>query len=155
MLQLIIFLSKIFFSLNNKSIINFDINNKTKNKLFNHSSFKYKENLFKKNVIIGIIRNYRLEIVLPFFRSYLQANFTNCDIVMFVKDVSKTLINYLKNIGVIIYKISEIYNKPVTSYRWKYYINFLKKNKNIYNIVFICDIRDTFFQKDIFKYYDK
>ena len=33
------------------------------------------------------------------------------------------------------------------------YIDFLEKNKGTYNLVLHADIRDTFFQKDIFKYY--
>ena len=34
------------------------------------------------------------------------------------------------------------------------YINFLKKYKVQYNLVFSVDVRDTFFQKDVFKFYE-
>ena len=34
------------------------------------------------------------------------------------------------------------------------YVNYLERNKNSYNLVFHCDIRDTFFQKDVFNYYN-
>ena len=34
------------------------------------------------------------------------------------------------------------------------YVDFLIKNKYKYKLVLHCDVRDTFFQKDIFKYYE-
>ena len=34
------------------------------------------------------------------------------------------------------------------------YSDFLKDKKNKYNLILHTDIRDTFFQKDIFKYYE-
>lgn len=108
-----------------------------------------------KNVIIGVIENYSLYTILPFFKSLISINFHNCDIVMFVRNVSHSLINYLKNIGVVIYKIPNIYRDiPIISVRWKMYIDFLKAKKNEYKLVFSADIRDTFFQKDVFKYYE-
>ena len=73
---------------------------------------------------------------------------------MFVRNVSKTLINYLKGLGVLIFEISPKYKYiPIINLRWKIYFDFLKKNKNTYNLVFSADVRDTFFQKDIFSYY--
>ena len=34
------------------------------------------------------------------------------------------------------------------------YTDYLKENKNKYNLVLHTDVRDTFFQKDVFKYYE-
>lgn len=115
-----------------------------------------KNNLYKnKNVIIGIIENYSLFTILPFFKSLISINFHDCDIVMFVRNVSHSLINYLKNIGVVIHKVPNIYKDiPIISVRWKMYIDFLKEKKNKYKLVFSADIRDTFFQKDVFQYYE-
>ena len=74
---------------------------------------------------------------------------------MFVRNVSQTLINYLKSIGVFVYIISEEYKYvSVINLRWKMYIEFLKKNKNKYNIIFSADVKDTLFQKDIFQNYN-
>ena len=74
---------------------------------------------------------------------------------MFVRKIRSTLINYLKNIGVILVPISEEYkNIQTTKLRWKLYFEYLKERKNEYNLVFITDIRDVVFQKDIFKYYE-
>ena len=112
-------------------------------------------NKSKKNLILGIIHHYSLIKILPFFKSLIYANITNCDIVMFVRKVSQNVINYLKRINVIVYKIFEKYKriKP-THLRWKMYKDFLKKNKNKYNLVFSVDVRDTIFQRDVFKFYE-
>ena len=39
-------------------------------------------------------------------------------------------------------------------YRWKLFSDFLKENKDKYNLVFVTDVKDVIFQKDIFKYYN-
>ena len=114
----------------------------------------FNSNFTKKNLIFGIIDNYKLATVLPFFESLIKSNFQNCDIVVFVRYVNKILISYLKKIGVIVIEIPKKYIKISTiNIRWKMYIDFLEKNKGTYNLVLHADIRDTFFQKDIFKYY--
>ena len=71
--------------------------------------------------------------ILPFFKSFIRAGFCNCDVVMYVRDVSKEIINYLDSIGVFVFKIPEKYNKTkITKVRWKMYIDFLKEKKNEY-----------------------
>ena len=134
-----------------KKIINF-----TKDDILLNQTLYSKKNLNKsKNVLVGVIENYSLYTILPFFNSLINLNISNCDIVIFVRKVSLTLINYLKNIGVIIYEIPSKYRDiPIINLRWKMYINFLNKNKNKYKLVFSSDIRDTFFQKNIFEYYE-
>ena len=108
----------------------------------------------KKNVILGIIQKYSIDDILPFFKSLLKAQFHNCDIVMFVRNVSQILVDYLKSINVFVYQISEEYkNVSVINLRWKMYVDFLKEKKNEYNLVLSVDVRDTIFQKDVFKYY--
>jgi len=110
--------------------------------------------IHKKNLIIGIIEKYTLNIVLPFFKSFIKSDFHNCDIVIFVRNVNKILINYLKKIGVLVFEISDKHkNISIINLRWEMYANYLEINKNKYNLVFHCDIRDTYFQKDVFKYY--
>ena len=61
----------------------------------------------------------------------------------------------MKSFGVIVYNISEKYRyKKITNFRWKIYEDFLISNINKYNLVFSTDLRDVFFQKDLFKYYN-
>ena len=38
--------------------------------------------------------------------------------------------------------------------RWELYANFLKENKDKYNMVLHTDVRDTIFQKDVFQFYN-
>ena len=132
------------------------INNiSSNNSLINQNFFSINNMRKKKNLIIGIIQAYSLDTILPFFNSILYTHFYNCDIVMFVRNVSQILIRYLKGIGVYVYEISKEYKKvPAINLRWKMYIDFLKERKNEYNIVFSSDVRDTFFQKDVFKIYE-
>ena len=116
---------------------------------------KNKINFNKKNLIIGSIQNYSLQRVLPFFKSLIYVHFDNCEIVMFIRNISSTLLYYLKSIGVIVYAIPEKYKKiPIINLRWKLYFDFLKTKKDKYKLVFHADVRDTFFQKNVFKYYE-
>ena len=109
----------------------------------------------KKNLIMGVISKYSLNQILPFFNSFKRSHFENCDIVMFVRYIAKNTIDYLQSNGVIVHIIPEIYKKVGTiNLRWKMYIDFLKDKKNKYNLIFSADVRDIFFQKDIFKYYE-
>ena len=110
----------------------------------------------KKNLVIGAIEKFPLYKILPFFKSFIHTNLKNCDIVMFVRRIEQSTINYLKNIGVEVHRIPHKYkNISIINIRWKMYIDFLKENKNKYKLIFSADIRDTIFQKDIFKYYEK
>lgn len=112
----------------------------------------------KKNIILGVILNYSFENVILFFNSIIHANIKNCDVVMFIQNISKVLEEYLKKIGIILFKIPKkykIFHLHIWSLRWKLYLDFLTKEKNKYNLVFISDVRDVIFQKDIFQYYKK
>ena len=156
-MNIIIFYILIFLIKYQKKIGHFKIKNHNRtNEIKNNFSPLNNIYKIKKNVILGIIQEYSVTKVLPFFSSIIYSNITNCDIVMFVRNVSSILINYLNSIGVIVYQISNIYNnitKP-THLRWKMFLNFLEENKSKYNLVFSVDVRDSIFQKDIFKYFD-
>ena len=53
------------------------------------------------------------------------------------------------------FRVPDIYkNIDIIKLRWEMYVNYLEINKNTYNLIFHCDIRDTFFQKDVFNYYN-
>ena len=85
----------------------------------------------------------------------MRAGFNNCDCIMFIRNMNSRTINNIKSCGVIVYKTPEKYkNMKIINYRWKIYEEFLKNNKDKYNLVFTADIRDVFFQRDIFKYYE-
>ena len=123
--------------------------------LINRNLYSYKNLNKNKNLILGIIETYSINTILPFFKSLIHANFQSCDIIMFVRNVSQMLINYLKSVGVFVYEIPEGYkNFPVVKMRWKIYLDFLNGKKNEYDLVLSADVRDTFFQKDVFQYYE-
>ena len=139
--------SELYFQKENINISNVDGRNDTTSNI--------SKNLTKKNVILGIIQNFPLQKILPFFKSWLKAGFENCEMIMFVRYVTPEIINYLRSIGVIVFQIPEKYkNISVINLRWKMYSDYLKDNKNKYNLVLHTDVRDTFFQKDVFKYYE-
>ena len=132
--------------------VNFEVISQNKSKIFLQNSISNTRK-YPKNIIVGIISKYRWETVLPFFKSINEANFINCDVVMFVRDVSNNLIENLQKIGVIVYRIPEKYNNISTiNIRWKLYADFLREKKE-YNLVFSADVRDTIFQQNIFDYY--
>ena len=86
----------------------------------------------------------------------IKSGLCNCDIVFFINQVSETVENYLKSFGVILYKIPFNLNNPyiIYKYRWKLYRDYLKENKEKYNIILSVDIKDTIFQKEFFKFYE-
>ena len=148
MKNILICLLLLNYSLNQQKIRIINSKNNNNYDMENNSSSK-------KNLILGIIHNYSLKRILPFFKSLIYTNITNCDIIMFVRNVSPAVINYLNKINVIVYKINKEYKeiKP-THIRWKLYFELLKEKVNQYNLVFSADVRDTIFQKDIFSYYE-
>ena len=156
MINFLIILFFIFNSCSENDYFVKKFNNIKNNHNYFNQSFKFnKTYLKKKNVILGIIENYSISTILPFFKSLIKANFENSDIVIFVRRVSSKTINYLKNLGVFIYNIPKQYkNISTINVRWKMYSDFLKDKIKKYNLVLHTDIRDTFFQKDIFKYYE-
>ena len=112
----------------------------------------------KKNLVIGTIVNYKWEVISPFFNSFKKAGFENYDCIMFVGRMSQETINKIKSFGVKVLPIPNKFtslNVVITNYRWKIYEDFLNDNQNKYNLVFTADVRDTFFQSNIFKKYEK
>ena len=108
----------------------------------------------KKNLILAAISNYGWTDVAIFFKSYEMSNFENCDFIIFAINMTQTTLDKIKSCGIIIKPIPEKYIKiPILSSRWKIYEEFLNDNPNKYNLVFTSDVRDTYFQRDLFKSY--
>ena len=109
----------------------------------------------KKNLIIGAITNYVWGDVEPFFNSFKQANFENTDCVMFVHNMASRTLNKIRECGVKIFQIPSKYKHGcINDCRWEIYRDFLKDKCELYNIIFTADVRDSFFQKDLFKCHD-
>ena len=144
---IITFLISKFYS--NSTSINIQKSITTSITINNGSNFR------KKNLIIGAITKYSWRRIAPFIASYTKSGFKNCDLIIFVYNISKSTITKMKSFGVIVYNIPEKYRyKKIINFRWKIYEDFLISNINKYNLVFSTDLRDVFFQKDLFKYYN-
>ena len=108
----------------------------------------------KKNLILVAITNYKWNNLVIFFKSYQKSNFENTDFVVFSHNQDEETIDKMKSFGAIIHPFpEELQNVNITESRWKIYSGFLKSNLDKYNMVFICNVIDTLFQKDIFQYY--
>ena len=141
-----------------KNNISIDIY-KDNNKYMNKTSYNIKPN-FKKNLIIVAIINYDWKKIELFFKSFQHSGFINCDLVVFYDDMSDYTINKIKSLGIIVYSIKEKYNQtfkgiPLINYRWKIYYDYLSENKDKYNLILTSDVRDSLFQLDVFKFYQK
>ena len=153
-----IVLNKFLFSESNSKLniskeIKFDLNQyKLSKENVNPRNLEFD----KKNVIISIIKGYSWSLVGPFFISLISANIKNYDLILFVDKLSDETLNKIKLCGATIHEIPEQYldYKELVKYKWKLYADFLKENKEKYNLVFTTDIRDVIFQKDIFKYFE-
>ncbi len=145
-----------FSSFENKSIINYVIKKENRKLDFLDIFNINKSN--KKNLIIGAVTGYPWNKIRNFFVSLNKVKFQNCDFVMFVGKMSNETIKKIESYGVTIYDIPDKFIKSkakIHNYRFNLYQKFLQKNKNKYNMVFTADVRDTIFQKDIFKFYNE
>ena len=106
----------------------------------------------KKNLIIGVIEGYSWKKVKTFFISYIKANFKNCDCVIFYRKIKDDTLNKIRALGIITFEIPKQYNKmKINNVRYKIYKDYLIDKLDKYNMVLHADVRDTYFQKDIFK----
>ena len=84
-----------------------------------------------------------------------MAKFNNCECIIFVASISQRTIKKIESCGVTVYPIPEKFvNISIVNSRWKIYEDYLNDNQGKYNLVFTTDIRDTFFQSDVFNYYE-
>ena len=134
----------------NENITKNMIEKRNFNKNINFSIIK-----LKKNLIIGALKNYDWKIISPFFESFKRVKFQNCECVIFYDKITKHTIKKIKSYGVIVYKIPIKFRKvSIINCRWKLYKDFLSENKDRYKLVFAVDLRDSFFQRDVFKDYE-
>ena len=109
----------------------------------------------KKNLLIVSITNYDWDKVAIFFNSYVQANFENTDFVVYVHNVTNEFVNKIASYGTIVIPFPDEFKKVSVYFsRWKLASNYLKQNPDKYKLVLTLDTRDSFFQKDPFKYYE-
>ena len=117
---LISFLFHILICNNFINITDSNIYPKINNNDIIYNSLNHSEINRKKNLILGTLIRYSWDNILIFFNSLIEANFSNCDVVIFTKDVNYRVRNYLKNIGVILFHIPDKYNyTDITKSRWK------------------------------------
>ena len=121
---------------------------------FNQKETSFSINPQKKNLILGIIKDYKWNEISPFFNSIKNTKFENCDIVIYIVNISKDIEEKIKSFGVIVYQMDEKYIKEslITS-KYKIAMDYLDSNINKYNYIFTGDIRSIYFQDDPFKYY--
>ena len=108
----------------------------------------------KKNLILGIVKDYNWEQISTFFISINNTKFENCDIVIYISNVTQDIQDKIKSCGVTVYQMEEKYKKEslITS-KYKIAMDYLDANINKYNYVFTGDVRVIYFQQDPFKYY--
>ena len=113
-------------------------------------------NINKKNLILGFITGYTWPIIKPFFISLISANIKNYDLVIFADKLSDETIKKIKLCGAIIKDIPEkhLNFQDLIKHKWKLYLEYVKENKEKYNMVLLTDIRDVIIQKDIFEVYN-
>lgn len=105
------------------------------------------------NLVMTICMNYNYEIYERFIGSLFNAIEENLKLVIFISNDDEIHLLKLKEIYEnIIYFIVDNKNEHIVNYRFKLYYDYLDNNKENYEYVFLCDSRDVFFQKNIFKH---
>ena len=110
----------------------------------------------RKNLLIGAVTNYVWDDIAPFFNSYMQAGFENCECVMFTGNMSKHAISKMRSYGVNVQPIPEeiMMSDRIAHYRFKLYYDFISERRSDYDMVLAADVRDIIFQRDLFKLCD-
>ena len=109
----------------------------------------------RKNLLIGSIVNYDWDNVAPFFNSYMQAGFENCECIIFTSNIPASTIEKIRQFNIQIQQIPERFlHRFINDYRWELYVDFLRDKVEDYDIIFTSDVRDVIFQADVFKFYD-
>ena len=106
----------------------------------------------KKNLIITTSINYEYDIHYRFIGSLFDNinNSKNIKLVVFIIKSDEKHINKIKNIYIDNYIESIIINVEdihIVNLRFKLYYDYLLKNKDIYDLIFLCDSRDVIFKK--------
>ena len=106
-----------------------------------------------KNLVMGVAANCTWYAVEPFIRSCKQ-HCDNADIILFVDDNSDFTRKTLVGEGVILVQIpAELKNWNIANSRWIMYKIFLDRYGGNYGQIFLTDVRDVIFQKNIFETY--
>jgi hypothetical protein len=109
----------------------------------------------KKNLLIGVVSHYGWNTIAPFIKSFHSSGFKNCDFILYVDELSRITIKKIKSYGIIIKKVPDYLKKKIViNYRWKIYEDFLINNQYKYKFVFTADLRDVFFQQDVFQFFE-
>ena len=76
--------------------------------------------------------------------------------MIFIREVTQQVKDNLKSFGVIVYEIQTKLKSTshIFRQRWKLYSDFLKNNKDNYNLILSIDLRDTIMQTEFFSLYD-
>ena len=132
------------------------INNNTDGNATLDLNLKSDKAIKKKNLILSTIIRFSWDKILPFMKSIIKINNRNCDIVIFIREVSQRVKDNLKSFGVIVYEIQTKLKTAghIFRQRWKLYSDFLNNNKDNYNLVLSIDLRDTIMQSEFFSLYD-
>ena len=107
-----------------------------------------------KNLILGSVSKLSFSKIELFFLSRAK-NCADNDCVIFVHDVSDIVRNRLECLGVILIDVDKVLDvsEHIKESRWLLFEKYLRDHKDEYEQVFICDIRDVIFERDIFEIY--
>lgn len=107
------------------------------------------KNIDMKNLVLGMLCNYEFYEIEPFFVSMRQyMNPENVDCIMLVSNISDFCRNQLISYNVSVIDTEYKTRDDIDCFRWAEFRCVLEKNK--YDYVLLCDVRDVFFQKNIF-----
>lgn len=106
-----------------------------------------------KNLVMGVAANYDWYTIEPFIRSCKQ-HCENTDIILFVDNNSDFTRNTLISEGVILVHIpDELKDWNIVNSRWIMYKIFLDRYGDNYEQIFLTDVRNVIFQKNLFETY--
>lgn len=106
------------------------------------------------NLVMGALEGYLWEDLEPFVESYKQADYGQCDLVLFVRNISPRTLRRLHAAGVKTFFIdNNLNNEFIIDIRWQLYKNFLENSGKKYNQVLLTDVADVVLQKNLFSQY--
>ncbi len=103
----------------------------------------------KKDLIIGIIENYKFESVFVFLNS-LKSTGYNGEILFFYMNIDQFTLEKIRTYGVTLIEYFRPNDFSIYNYRYFLYKDFLEINSRYYSNVLIIDVRDVVFQNKPF-----
>ena len=107
-----------------------------------------------KNLIIGGFTRYGINELKPWVLSAKEHGGENCDVVLCAGETTEETTKWLEEQGVIVFPMAKNNSIPIHVYRFLYIYEYLRNFWANYHYVVVTDVKDVYFQKSPFDFFE-